>query len=104
MRRRGHDDADLAYMRSLSAAVVQRSPRHLMTTLLMMALSVAAAIAWMHHASIDVVVRGDGKVVPKQQLQVVQTLEGGVVAEIDCVIPFASTDPFACVTPWQGIG
>lgn len=83
MKRRGaHDRADLEYMRSLSAAVVQRSPRHLMSVLLMLGLCLAAAIAWMSYAYVDVVVRGNGKVVPRQQLQVIQSLEGGVIADI----------------------
>ncbi len=79
---RGGDEADLAYMRSLAAAVVQRSPRYLSTMLLVMALAFATAIGWMSYAKVDVVVRGSGKVVPSQQLQVIQSLEGGVVSEI----------------------
>ena len=76
------DDADLAYMRSLAAAVVQRSPRHLVLVLFIMAGTVAAAIGWMSIAEVDVVVRGSGKVIPSQQLQLIQSLEGGVVSEI----------------------
>ncbi len=75
-------DADVAYMRSLAAAVVQHSPRNLVMILLIMTMFVASAIAWMNFAEIDVVVRGSGKVIPSQQLQVVQSLEGGVVSEI----------------------
>ncbi|MCW8963472.1 MAG: HlyD family type I secretion periplasmic adaptor subunit [Gammaproteobacteria bacterium] len=74
--------ADLAYMQSLSAAVMQQSPRHLIVVLLIMALFVVSAILWMSFAEIDIVVRGGGKVIPTQQLQVVQSLEGGVVSEI----------------------
>ncbi|TNG02989.1 MAG: HlyD family type I secretion periplasmic adaptor subunit [Gammaproteobacteria bacterium] len=76
------DDADLAYMRSLSAAVVQRSPRYLIMILIIMALTLVSAIIWMSHAEIDIVVRGSGKVIPSSQLQVIQSLEGGVVSEI----------------------
>lgn len=77
-----HSDADVAYMRSLSAAVVQRSPRHLMLTVVIIAGFVLMAIFWMAWAQIDVVVRGIGKVIPASQVQQVQSLEGGVVAEI----------------------
>jgi adhesin transport system membrane fusion protein len=76
------DDADLAYMRSLSAAVVQRSPRYLITVLLVFAGLFLAMVAWMTWAHVDVVVRGSGKVIPAGQVQQVQSLEGGVVAEI----------------------
>lgn len=83
MRRLGsHSDTDLAYMRSLAGAVVQRTPRYLIVMLLIMALAIAAGVAWMNFAEVDVVVRGSGKVIPSRQLQVVQSLEGGVVTEI----------------------
>lgn len=77
-----YSDSDLAYMRSLSAAVVQRSPKHLMMVVIIMVALVFTAIAWMNWAEIDVVVRGNGKVVPSRQVQVVQSLEGGVVSDI----------------------
>ncbi len=46
---------------------------------------VAAAVlllVWSSFAEIDEVTRGDGKVIPSRQLQVVQSLDGGVVSEI----------------------
>ncbi|MBC8211578.1 MAG: HlyD family type I secretion periplasmic adaptor subunit [Gammaproteobacteria bacterium] len=73
---------DLAYMQSLSAAVVQRSPRNLMLVIFLMLLFVLSALIWMHWASIDVVIRGSGKVIPASQLQLIQSLEGGIVSEI----------------------
>lgn len=39
-------------------------------------------IVWAAFAPIDEVTRGDGKVIPSRQLQVVQSLDGGVVSEI----------------------
>lgn len=75
-------DSDLAYMRSLSAAVVQRSPRYMILILMVMAALVVSSIVWMAWAQIDVVVRGSGKVIPSRQVQQVQSLEGGVVSEI----------------------
>lgn len=77
-----HTDGDLAYMRSLSAAVVQRSPRHLIVVVFILFLVLGATIAWMNWAEVDVVVRGNGKVIPSKQVQIVQSLEGGVVSEI----------------------
>ncbi len=77
-----HTDTDLAYMRSLAGAVVQRTPRYLILVLVMMMLVIGAAVGWMSFAVIDVVVRGSGKVIPSRQVQVVQSLEGGVVSEI----------------------
>ncbi len=43
---------------------------------------VAALLVWSAFAHIDEVTRGDGKVIPSRQLQVVQSLDGGVVSEI----------------------
>lgn len=39
-------------------------------------------ITWAYFAWIDEVVRGEGKVVPSSQIQIVQSLDGGVVEEI----------------------
>ena len=77
-----YSDSDIAYMQSLSAAVVQRSPRYLVLTVSIIALFVLVALAWMSWAEIDVVVRGSGKVIPARQVQVLQSLEGGIVSEI----------------------
>jgi membrane fusion protein, adhesin transport system len=42
----------------------------------------AVLIGWAAWAEVDEVTRGDARVVPSRQLQVVQSLDGGVVAEI----------------------
>ena len=77
-----HGKQDLVYMRSLSAAVVHRTPRHLITVVAILAIFVIAAIVWMNWAKIDVVIRGDGKVTPASQVQNIQSLEGGIVEDI----------------------
>jgi adhesin transport system membrane fusion protein len=43
---------------------------------------VALLLGWAALAQVDEVTRGDGKVIPSKQLQVVQSLDGGVVTEI----------------------
>jgi adhesin transport system membrane fusion protein len=45
-------------------------------------LFIACALLWTSVAEIDEVTRGDGKVIPSRQVQVLQNLEGGIVAEI----------------------
>ncbi len=45
-------------------------------------LSVAALITWACFAHVQEVTRGDGKVISSKQLQIVQSLDGGVVSEI----------------------
>lgn len=77
-----YSDTDVAYMQSLSAAVVQRSPKYLLMMIGLTAAVVMAAIVWMGWAEIDVVVRGSGKVIPARQVQTIQSLEGGIISEI----------------------
>jgi len=45
-------------------------------------LAVIALITWAALAKVDEVTKGDAKVVPSKQLQVIQALDGGVVSEI----------------------
>ncbi len=44
--------------------------------------AIVALLVWASLAEIDEVVRGEGKVVPSRQVQVVQSLDGGIVEEI----------------------
>ena len=41
-----------------------------------------AFLAWAHWATLDEVTRGEGRVIPSRQIQVVQNLEGGIIAAI----------------------
>jgi adhesin transport system membrane fusion protein len=43
---------------------------------------VITAVTWAYHATLDEVTRGSGRVIPSRQVQVVQNLEGGIVAAI----------------------
>ncbi len=43
---------------------------------------ISVSLIWAYHAEIDEVTRGDGKIIPSRQIQVVQNLEGGIVAEL----------------------
>ena len=77
-----HGKQDMVYMRSLSAAVVHRTPRYLIAIVLVITLFVISAIVWMNWAQIDVVIRGSGKVSTASQVQNIQSLEGGIISEI----------------------
>ncbi|MCB1915563.1 MAG: HlyD family type I secretion periplasmic adaptor subunit [Rhodocyclaceae bacterium] len=46
------------------------------------ALAVVALVVWAAYARIDEVTKGQGRVIPSSQLQVVQTVDGGVVEEL----------------------
>ena len=48
----------------------------------LIALFVVCFIVWAAYAEVDELVRGEGRVIPSQRLQLVQNLEGGIVSEI----------------------
>ena len=76
------DTQDLKYMSSLSEAVLQKSPKKSKYLLWLITLAFGWLIFWASQAEIDELTRGEGKIIPSHQLQVVQNLEGGIVSEI----------------------
>lgn len=64
-------------------AVMSLEKTHRAQTLVRFAaVSVIGLIVWASLAEVDEVTKGDAKVVPSRQLQVVQSLDGGVVSEL----------------------
>jgi len=76
------DNEDLHYMPDVHRAVVRRGRRfaYILTFLTVMFFVVMAV--WSHYAILDEVTRGEGKVIPSSKTQVIQNLEGGILAEI----------------------
>ncbi|RYZ84101.1 MAG: biotin/lipoyl-binding protein, partial [Moraxellaceae bacterium] len=68
------DDADWAR--------VQQEPLRARALLHCIAISLLLLLLWSAFAEVDEVARGEGKVIPSQQLQVIQSFDGGVVEEI----------------------
>ncbi len=62
----------------MSRGRTQRAQKIVRASLLIM----LALLVWAGLARVDEVTRGEGKVIPSRQLQVVQSLDGGVVSEI----------------------
>ncbi len=76
-------DADAATAGIASFALISRQrTRGAQKIVRAAALAVALLLGWAALAPIDEVTRGDARVIPSRQLQVVQSLDGGVVAEI----------------------
>ena len=73
---------DFAFANDVRAAVDLRTPRTSRLILLSALATLIAALIWAHFAVLDEVKRGNGRVVPTRQMQVVQTLEGGIVSAI----------------------
>ena len=63
-------------------AILQQEPLRARVLLRTIGIAVALGIMWSAVSRIDEVTRGDGKVIPSRQLQVLQSLDGGVVSEI----------------------
>jgi adhesin transport system membrane fusion protein len=78
--------ADAAGMASFEAdanAVMSTQHTHRAQGLVRAALFIVAALLlWASFAQVDEVTKGDAKVVPSKQLQVIQSYDGGVVTEI----------------------
>jgi adhesin transport system membrane fusion protein len=74
--------SDFAFANDVRAAVELRTPRTSRMLLSSSLAMFAAFTIWAHFAVLDEVKRGDGKVIPSRQTQVVQSLEGGIVQSI----------------------
>ena len=73
---------DLDFIRSTSAAMLEQTPKRSRLLLYLVAIMIALLLAWANNAPLDEIARGEGKVIPSQQVQIVQNLEGGIVSEI----------------------
>jgi adhesin transport system membrane fusion protein len=75
-------DSDFAFANQIRAAAELRTPRTSRMLLAVIILLLVTATTWAHFAILDEVKRGQGKVIPSRQMQVLQSLEGGLVEEI----------------------
>lgn len=73
---------ELEYVDDQTAALLLNTPSSARVMLWVMIAFFIAASAWASWAEIDQVTRGQGKVVPSSQIQVIQNLEGGLVKQI----------------------
>src|SRR5689334_9110315 len=73
---------DFAYANDIRAATRLRTPRTSRMLLWTFVAMCVCFVTWAHFAVLEEVKRGNGKVVPSRQIQVVQSLEGGIVGDI----------------------
>jgi adhesin transport system membrane fusion protein len=74
--------SDFAFANDVRAAVELRIPKTSRLLLLSSGALLLTLLIWAHFAVLDEVKRGDGKVIPARQIQVVQSLEGGIINQI----------------------
>ncbi len=79
--KRTHPD-DAEFMSEVSAATLESAHRTGHSLLFLTILFFIAAGWWASTTSLDEVTRGEGKVVPSSKIQVIQNLEGGILAEV----------------------
>src|SRR5690606_30686082 len=75
-------DAPRNWEQDAHRAYLEQQPLRARTLLYVVAVIVLALVAWATFAEIDEVTRGEGKVIPSRQIQVMQSQDGGVVTEI----------------------
>lgn len=76
------EEADREFMSDARAAVMQESRPLALAVLYATAFFMIVSVIWASWATLDEVVVGIGKVVPSSQVQVIQNLEGGILAEL----------------------
>jgi adhesin transport system membrane fusion protein len=74
--------SDFAFANDVRAAAELRTPRTARLLLFAMITLLVSGIVWAHFAVLDEVKRGAGRVIPSRQMQVVQSLEGGIIKAI----------------------
>lgn len=73
-------DVDLAT--DIRTAILVQSPKGGRYILWLVIVLFVVGVVWAYNSKIDQATRGGGKVIPSRQIQVVQNLEGGILAEI----------------------
>src|SRR5215210_2880487 len=74
--------SDFAFANDIRAAAALRTPRTSRMLLITFLALLLTFLLWAHFAILEEVKRGNGRVVPSRQTQVVQSLEGGIVGDI----------------------
>lgn len=74
--------SDFEFMNSVSQALVEKAPNSTKVVLYIILSLVVFFFTWAYFSKIDQLVRGESKVIPYGQNQIVQNFEGGIVSEI----------------------
>lgn len=76
------DSKEIDYMNELDAALSMRPAYPAILLLFIIAGFVSFCILWAAFSEVEELTRGQGQVVPTQEIQVVQSLEGGILQEL----------------------
>ena len=73
---------DTEFMPEVDGTLLEDSPTLARITVWLVSLLLLTALAWAKFAVLEEVTMGEGKAIPSSKIQVIQNLEGGIVAEI----------------------
>jgi adhesin transport system membrane fusion protein len=76
------NEDDLTYVPEVESAIRRRGHRFAFILSVMVFAFVVIAIAWADNAILDEVTQGQGQVIPSSRIQVIQNLEGGILADV----------------------
>lgn len=74
---------DLKFMHDLQGALIAQKTPFSMIMLYTITMVVVVALVWAHFARVEEITRGDGKVIPASREQLIQSLEGGILEELN---------------------
>lgn len=75
-------ESDFTFANQVRAAAELKTPRTSRMLLAVVLLLLITGTTWAHFAILDEVKRGEGRVIPSRQMQVVQSLEGGLIEQV----------------------
>jgi adhesin transport system membrane fusion protein len=76
------NNEDVEFVHTLYAQSNAKIKKYTLVLFFIIVLFFTSAITWAYWAEIDELARGEGKVIPSAKIQTIQSLDGGVIAEI----------------------
>lgn len=77
-----HSEQDGDFDANADWAIAEQTPKGARIVIWLSVASLAVLLLWSAFAVLDEVTRGEGKVIPSRQIQILQSLDGGIVSEI----------------------
>ncbi len=77
-----HSEQDGDFDANADWAIAEQTPQGARIVIWLSVVSLAVLLLWSAFAVLDEVTRGEGKVIPSRQIQILQSMDGGIVSEI----------------------
>lgn len=77
------EEETLDWLVDANAALVHQEPVRARAILYVVAIAIVLLVIWAALAEVDEVTRGEAKVIPTRQVQIIQSLDGGVVTSLE---------------------